>query len=141
MRKLLVLFSITILLFSCNEGNKDAATKDNANMSEQMDAQFTTTQVSLGDLVPSDQVCMVNNDYMGRDQIEVNVDGKTYYGCCKMCEERLPVDETVRVAVDPISKNQVDKADAIIAVTGGKGEVSYFENEANYEKYVETVLN
>ncbi|HLS29959.1 MAG TPA: hypothetical protein VK021_03810, partial [Flavobacteriaceae bacterium] len=70
----------------------------------------------------------------------VIVDGKTYYGCCKMCEDRLPVDETVRVAVDPISKNQVDKADALIAITGSKGEVSYFENEANYKKYVETVL-
>jgi len=139
MKKIIVLFSFSIFLFSCGKG-KQESTEPTSNRGGQIQAQFTTAQVSLGDLVPSDQVCMVNNDYMGRDQIEVIVDGKTYYGCCKMCEDRLPVDETVRVAVDPISKNQVDKADALIAITGSKGEVSYFENEANYKKYVETVL-
>src|SRR5699024_5000326 len=120
-------------LFSCGKG-KQESTEPTCKRGGQIQAQFTTAQVALGDLVPSDQECMVNNDYMGRDQIDGIVDGKTYCGGCKMCEHRLPVDETVPVAVDTISKNQVDKADALIATTGSNGEVAHFENEANDKK-------
>ena len=67
---------------------------------------------------------------------EVKFDGKTYYGCCEMCKERIPKDATVRMAIDPYSHKQVDKANAVIAVTGNNGEVSYFENKENYAKYV-----
>ena len=35
------------------------------------------------------QVCMVNNKFMGAEQISIIVNGKTYYGCCPMCKERL----------------------------------------------------
>ncbi|HEY0370916.1 MAG TPA: hypothetical protein VGD79_02890, partial [Thermoanaerobaculia bacterium] len=34
-------------------------------------------------------VCMVNEQAMGKDQIPVEVDGKTYYGCCEMCKKAL----------------------------------------------------
>jgi YHS domain-containing protein len=53
-----------------------------------------------------------------------------------MCKERIPKDATVRMAIDPYSHKQVDKANAVIAVTGNNGEVSYFENKENYAKYV-----
>lgn len=46
---------------------------------------------------------MVNDAYMGKKQIEVPHDGKTYYGCCKMCVERIPKDKSVREATDPFS--------------------------------------
>ena len=91
------------------------------------------TQIGL---VPSDEVCMVNDAYMGKRQFEVKFDGKTYYGCCEMCKERIPKDATVRMAIDPYSHKQVDKANAVIAVTGNNGEVSYFKNKENYAKYV-----
>lgn len=52
------------------------------------------------------------------------------------CKERIPKDATVRMAIDPYSHKQVDKANAVIAVTGNNGEVSYFENKENYAKYV-----
>ena len=46
---------------------------------------------------------MVNDAYMGKKQIEVPHDGKTYYGCCEMCVERIPKDKSVREATDPFS--------------------------------------
>lgn len=125
-----------------NQDNKQDAAQQTAAETMQMQMQTnTTSQVNIGDIVPNNLVCMVNNDYMGREQLEVEVDGKIYYGCCEMCQKRLPNDESVRMAVDPISNKKVDKAEAVIAVTGAYGEVTYFENQENYKKYVETVLN
>ena len=79
---------------------------------------------------------MVNDAYMGKKQFDVKFDGKIYYGCCEMCKERIPKDATVRLAIDPYSNKQVDKAVAVIAVTGNNGEVSYFESKDNYTKYL-----
>lgn len=90
----------------------------------------------MGDVVPSEEVCMVNNEYMGKKQFEVNFEGKIYYGSCQMCKERIPKDPSTRVAIDPFSKKQIDKATAIIAITGNHGEVSYFENNTTYTNYI-----
>lgn len=81
-------------------------------------------------------VCMVNEMAMGRDQIAIEVDGKTYFGCCEMCKNRLAKDASIRVATDPISGKEVDKAKAIIGADS-EGRVKYFENEANFKKYNE----
>lgn len=92
--------------------------------------------VENGDSLNNDEVCMVNDMYMGKKQIPVIIDGKTYFGCCQTCKERLPQDATLRVAIDPVSKKQVDKATAFIAITAGQEGVSYFENRVNYEKFI-----
>jgi len=139
MKKLATLVFFSFLLVSC--GNKSQKTETIAPATETPEVTVSSNQIALGDIVPNNLVCMVNNDYMGVDQLEVEVDGKIYYGCCEMCQERLPVDESARVAVDPISNNQVDKADAVIAVTGARGEVTYFENQDTYKKYKEKYLN
>jgi YHS domain-containing protein len=80
------------------------------------------------------QVCMVNNQFMGKDQIPVEVEGRTYYGCCEMCKERLAKDQSVRYSTDPVSGARVDKATAVIGVQPN-GSVLYFENEANLQEY------
>jgi YHS domain-containing protein len=80
------------------------------------------------------QVCMVNNQFMGREQIPVEVEGKTYFGCCEMCKGRLSRDPSARVAKDPVSGKAVDKSSAVIAKRPN-GEVVYFENAANFESY------
>lgn len=140
-------FTLALAFFASCANNSQNQTAQEQEAPQQAPAEMpmslntTAAQVNIGDKVPSDLVCMVNNDYMGTEQLIVEVNGKTYYGCCEMCQERLPVDEAVRVAIDPVSQNQVDKADAIIAVTGGRGEVSYFESEDTYQKYVQTMLN
>ena len=77
---------------------------------------------------------MVNNQFMGREQIQVQVDGKTYFGCCEMCRGRLERDPSSRSAKDPVSGKQVDKASAVIAKRQN-GEVLYFENRENFERY------
>lgn len=89
-----------------------------------------------GDQVPNEMVCMVNNAYMGKKQMEVPHDGKVYYGCCEMCVERIPKDKKVREAVDPYTGKTVDKANAYIVMISNEGEVAYFENEENYKKFL-----
>jgi YHS domain-containing protein len=79
-------------------------------------------------------VCMVNDMDMGKQQIPVVVEGRTYYGCCAMCKERLAKDAGARTAVDPVSGQTVDKAKAVIGKRPD-GSVVYFETEANLRKY------
>ena len=81
---------------------------------------------------------MVNNQYMGQKQIPVTVEGKTYYGCCQMCEAKLNKDPTARLAEDPVSKRPVDKATAVIA-KDTSGRVLYFEDEASLRAYAATL--
>ena len=59
-----------------------------------------------------------------------------YYGCCEMCKERIPTDETVRYALDPQTLSKVDKANAYIVLIGDNDEVAYFENESNYKSFL-----
>ncbi len=79
-------------------------------------------------------VCMINEKAMGKDQIPVEVEGKTYYGCCEMCKTALAENASKRVALDPFSGKQVDKARAVIA-SQQDGRVFYFENDANLAKH------
>ncbi len=79
-------------------------------------------------------VCMVNDRYMGTRQIPVSVDGKTYYGCCKMCEARLKQETRIRFGLDPVSKRSIDKATAVIARSPA-GDVLYFESEESLRSY------
>ena len=80
------------------------------------------------------RVCMVTNKAFPDDQIAVEVEGKTYYGCCEMCKGRLTSDAKLRTAVDPVSQKTVDKADAVIAADS-KGKVFYFESDENLAAY------
>lgn len=79
-------------------------------------------------------VCMVNDMDMGKAQIPVVVEGRTYYGCCAMCKERLSKDAAVRAAMDPVSGKKVDKAKAVIGKLPD-GSVLYFESEKNLREY------
>ena len=77
---------------------------------------------------------MVNNQFMGRPQIPIEVDGRTYYGCCEMCKGRLGSDPSSRVSTDPVSGNTVDKATAVIG-RAGDGRTLYFENDQTFAAY------
>tara|TARA_R110002126_G_C10490543_1_gene503772 strand:+ start:14586 stop:15011 length:426 start_codon:yes stop_codon:yes gene_type:complete len=79
-------------------------------------------------------VCMVNNQSHGTPQIAVEVEGKTYYGCCPMCKAKLEKSSAIRTAIDPVSGNHVDKAEAVIG-TGPDRTVYYFESEENLHSY------
>lgn len=84
--------------------------------------------------VDAKRVCMITNAYFPKDQIPVQVDGKTYFGCCEMCKGKLSSDATSRTATDPISGKPVDKATAVIGATPD-GKVLYFENDSTFTQY------
>jgi len=84
--------------------------------------------------VPTEQVCMVNDAFMGKKQIPIPVQGKVYYGCCQMCVSTLTNDAEERQATDPVNGHVVDKATAVIGALAD-GNVFYFENEANFNAY------
>lgn len=80
-------------------------------------------------------VCMVTNMVPGdRPMFPVEVDGKTYYGCCPMCVLRLKRERAIRKALDPLTKREVDKATAFITA-GPDRKAVYFESEATAKRY------
>ena len=89
---------------------------------------------SLTEVTDPSQVCMVNNQYMGRPQIPTTVEGKTYYGCCPMCKGRLEKEVSARTAKDPVSGRDVDKAVAVIGKQEN-GDVLYFESRQTLAAY------
>ncbi len=86
--------------------------------------------------VETKKVCMINEHAMGKDQIPVEVEGRTYYGCCEMCKKALAENPEKRTATDPVTGKQVDKATATIAAQED-GRVFYFESDENLKKYNE----
>ena len=81
-------------------------------------------------------VCFVNDTYMGTTQIPVSVDGKTYYGCCRGCVDRLHSESSTRFATDPHTGKRVDKATAFIAFESARSpKVLYFESAESHDTY------
>lgn len=121
------------LLISCKkeENKKQTMVQNNQELSLK---EMPTAPKSHH--VPTDEVCMVNDMHMGKKQMEVPFEGKMYYGCCAMCVERIPKDESVRKATDPFTGKKVDKASAYIISLNEKGNVAYFESEENYKKFI-----
>ena len=89
---------------------------------------------SLTRVTAASHVCMVNDRYMGQEQIPVSVGGRTYYGCCASCKDTLESSEVARTAIDPTSRKPVDKSTAVLARTPG-GKVLYFESEETLAAY------
>ena len=85
--------------------------------------------------VEAKHVCMVNNQDMGKDQIAVEVENKTYYGCCEMCKKTLAEKPETRSALDPVTGKPVDKASAVIGAKAD-GSVLYFESEKTFEEFL-----
>ena len=98
------------------------------------DKKETPKQTSELQLVEAKMVCMINERVFDKPQIPIKVDGKTYYGCCEMCKKALGSDPSKRVATDPVSGEEVDKATAVIGSLAD-GSVLYFENKKNFDAY------
>ncbi len=82
-------------------------------------------------------VCMVNDNVMGKPQIPIIVEGKTYYGCCKNCVKTLNEDTAIRAAKDPYTGKTVDKSEAFI-IEGPGGEALYFESDLTAGEFVDS---
>ena len=97
------------------------------------------TWVSETEQLPANKVCMVNNTYMGVQQIEVPVEDKIYYGCCENCVTTLNQKPESRYAIDPFSGVKVDKSMAFIYLNPDSkyGGVLYFESTENFQAFSE----
>ncbi|KIO75464.1 hypothetical protein TH53_20535 [Pedobacter lusitanus] len=134
-----------VLFIACNSKSKSTATKQSPALVQQADLSPDSKSAEpipaaritykKGDRVPNEEVCMVNDAHMGKKQIEVPYKGKIYYGCCEMCVKRIPSDETVRMATDPLTGKKVDKTDAYIVLLNNEGSVAYFASEKNYKQF------
>lgn len=131
------------LVLGCETKRTDQATSSHAATStptqpasaqQGHERSSDTSASSLTLVTDRSLVCMVNNQFMGRPQIPIEVDGRTYYGCCEMCKGRLGSDPSSRVSTDPVSGNTVDKATAVIG-RAGDGRTLYFENEQTFAAY------
>ena len=85
----------------------------------------------------NNQVCMVNNRFMEKDQIPVLTGNKMYYGCCEGCVAALRKDELYHYAEDPTTGQLVDKSLAVIILKPGSSEdVLYFSSIETAKKFI-----
>lgn len=92
---------------------------------------------SIDPRLKTSYVCMMNNKYFGSEQIPVEVEGKTYYGCCQGCVNSLKNNRAIRYSVDPYSGEEVCKADAYIVLNSDSSQnVLYFKSAENYGNYL-----
>lgn len=84
--------------------------------------------------VEPEGVCMFMNEAFEGEGTLVEIDGKSYRAFSKGCEENLRKIPATRKAVDPVTGNPVDKADAVIG-TRLDGTVLYFESEETFQKF------
>ena len=142
MRPLIIAITLTLVACNTNGGSEPSPRAEGARAPATAEAPAAATEspapapaaATLTRVEDPSQVCMVNNQFMGREQIPVSVDGKTYFGCCEMCKGRLAKDPSARTAKDPVSGNVVDKSAAVIAKRDN-GQVLYFESEQTLERY------
>ena len=110
------------------------------SFSSQSYADNSEQQSSALSEVDSKYVCMITDQEFAREQIPVEVEGKTYYGCCEMCKAKIKNNPQSRLAKDPVSGNNVDKAEAVIGAAPD-GKVFYFESEENLTQFNPSSIN
>ena len=108
---------------------------------KEMDDQYRASLPNVRDTIDHRKVCMVDDIYQGDyPTLPVSVNDKTYYGCGQKATRDLNSVDSLRVAIDPVSKEKVDKATAIIAIHPKKdGKVMYFASKDTYDKYLNTI--
>jgi YHS domain-containing protein len=78
--------------------------------------------------------CMMQDMVLNKPGIALQHEGKTYYGCCAMCKEKIKSEpHRYTLATDPVSGKQVDKAVAFIY--GLNGDAYYFASDANRKAF------
>jgi YHS domain-containing protein len=103
-------------------------------------AENSSQQSSALTKVDSKYVCMITDQEFAREQIPVELEGKTYYGCCEMCKAKIKNNPQSRLGTDPVSGNNVDKAEAVIGAAPD-GKVFYFESEENLSQFDPSSVN
>jgi len=87
-----------------------------------------------GNVEKKEYVCMMQDMVLGKPGIPIQFEGRTYYGCCEMCRNKIKSDPLrYTKASDPVSGKGVDKASAFIY--GLEGTTFYFESLANRKTF------
>lgn len=89
-----------------------------------------------GNIDKREYVCMMQDMVLTKPGIAIQYEGKTYYGCCDMCKDKIKNQpQKYTRATDAVSGKQVDKATAFIY--GLDGDAYYFTSEANRKAFAE----
>jgi YHS domain-containing protein len=89
---------------------------------------------ATGNVAKREYVCMMQDMVLTKPGIPIQYQGKTYYGCCNMCKEKIQKEpQRYTKAIDPVSGKGVDKAEAFIY--GVEGDAYYFGSEANRKAF------
>lgn len=126
--KLLAALCFTLGVAACTQQSSPSA-----QPTEQPSA-VATLPAGMTRVADPSQVCMVNDQFMGKPQIPVEVAGRTYYGCCAMCKDKLNQQPAARTAQDPVTGEPVDKASAVI-IQDSSGKVMYFASEDTLRRF------
>ena len=87
-----------------------------------------------GQVADRSLVCMIDDNLQKNPGLEYAYQGKTYYLCCAGCRNRFASDPArFSRAVDPVSGESVDKAEALIY--GYAGRALFFSNEAHLKAF------
>lgn len=127
----LVVFGGALILFaymSMQVDSKEGIANDN----------YLASLPAQQDTIAHDKICMVDNIYQANSPtILLTVSNRSYYSCSAKATQELATKPNIRQAVDPITKNQIDKATAVIALHPKRdGTVLYFESEKTFNQYL-----
>jgi YHS domain-containing protein len=124
---------IALAVAACSQESAKSS-QSSAQSAQQAQTSGAALPAGLTRVADPSQVCMVNDQYMGKPQIPVEVEGRTYYGCCPMCKDKLNNQASARLAQDPVTGEQVDKSSALM-VQDAAGKILYFASEATLSRY------
>ncbi len=89
---------------------------------------------ATGNVDKKEYVCMMQDMVLGKPGIPIQFEGRTYYGCCEMCKEKIKTEpQKYTTALDPVSQKPVDKASSFIYSVDGSA--YYFTTEANRKTF------
>ena len=92
-----------------------------------------------GNVEKRDHVCMMQDTILAVPGIPIEHEGRTYYGCCPMCNQNIKGDpDRYTKAQDPVTKATVDKASALLY--SFKGRVYYFDTESSRSEFAKQPL-
>lgn len=98
---------------------------------------------STQDTIAHNKICMVDDVYQGDyPTVEYKLINKTYYGCSQKATRDLAQKAKLRVAIDPVTNEEIDKAIALIAVHPKRdGKVLYFKSVETFNMYKKTGIH
>ncbi|GFD80140.1 hypothetical protein KUL118_30020 [Tenacibaculum sp. KUL118] len=134
---ILVTLIVSLMFLSCSNQKKEKTAALSVSETKPIQMNSVVVSQTTYEIVPNDKVCMVNDRYMGVEQIPIDVEGITYYGCCQGCVEKLQKNiDNVRFGSNPIDDTKIDKANAVIVQDKSKGNVFYFASKEDAQNFI-----